>query len=330
MLIYRAILRPLSAVLTPWQADTLFGHFCWLIRHWEGEDALITFLDQYKNGRPSMVISSGFPGDYLPRPMLPSQKPAGHLPKHDQVESMRVTKANKDIRWVSLDDFNKIRLGQDVLLERVISLKAPQITLKNQINRLTGGTTAMVDDERSGNLYSVEELRYLDEYGAKQDALHISVYVKVQDQTQAERVEELFERLAEGGYGKKKSSGYGQFIVEGWEPFDGFDQPIPNANGFISLSNWVPSSGDPVDGFYNTLVKYGKLGEEFVTSENPFKFPLTMFTAGSSFYSNDSVRDWYGRMVENIAPANNAVVHYGYAFALPAELLMERKNVNSN
>ena len=325
MLTYRAVIRPCSASLTPWQADTLFGHLCWLIRYRESEEALLDFLEQYHQGRPPLLLSNGFPGELLPRPTLPAQGHRADLPKSDQIATMKAAKRGKDIRWISLDDFNALRRGERIHPGRQIALKPPQVVLKNQINRLTGGTAAMDEKADSGNLYNLEELRFVDEGDAANAAMDISVYVRVIDQAWAERAKTLFGYLSDSGYGKKKSSGYGHIEIASWEPFDGFDQAVSEPDGFISLSNWVPAPGDPTEGTYQTLVKYGKLGEEFANRENPFKFPLTMLRAGSSFLGNGPRRDWYGRLVEDIAPLSVEnpdlnIVQYGYAFAVAAKL----------
>ena len=100
---------------------------------------------------------------------------------------------------------------------------------------------------------------------------------------------------------------------------DGFAEP-GGGTGIVRLSNWVPAHDDPQVGFYSTLVKYGKLGAELAVSENPFKFPLLMLTAGSSFYVEGEVKDYYGRLVTGIAPGAPQVVQYGYALVIPAVL----------
>lgn len=68
------------------------------------------------------------------------------------------------------------------------------------------------------------------------------------------------------------------------------------------------------------MVKYGKLGGEYTFSRNPFKKPLIMLTAGSVFRVQQSVKPFYGRMIEGIAPSKPEVVHYGYAFSVPIKL----------
>ena len=62
-------------------------------------------------------------------------------------------------------------------------------------------------------------------------------------------------------------------------------------------------------------------GEELANSANPFKFPLVMLTAGSCFSADGAIREWYGRLVDRIAPLPNVpIVHYGYALPVPAVL----------
>jgi len=321
---YRVRLRPRSATLSPWQADTLFGHWCWLIRYEESEAKLRIFLDPYRAGEPPIVPSNGFPADWLPRPILPPRLRAPSRKKTDQVEAMQAAKAGKDVRFVSLDQFNALCQGDEVLLTTSPNVVRQRTELKNLINRLTGTTASfeVEGEEVGGTLFDRQELAYVDRSGLFPEPLDVSIYVKAADEESATKAEELFHRLACSGYGAKKAVGYGQFEVTEFERFDGFAEPN-GANGFVSLSNWVPARGDPQVGFYNTLVKYGKLGEELAVSENPFKFPLTMLTAGSSFYAEGEVKDYYGRLVAGIAPGAPDVVQYGYAFAVPAWLLME-------
>jgi len=321
---YQVRFRPRSATLSPWQADTLFGHWCWLIRYEEGEAALRAFLDPYRVGQPPVVLSNGFPGDWLPRPIVPPRLRVPSRKKTDQVKAMQAAKAGKGVRFVTLEEFNALRRGDEVLLTTSPNVLRERTELKNRINRLTGTTASfeVEGQEVGGTLFDRQELAYVDRSGLFPEPLDVSIYVKVADEESATKAEGLFHRLACSGYGAKKAVGYGQFEVAKFERFDGFAEP-DGANGFVSLSNWVPARGDPQVGFYDTLVKYGKLGEELAVSENPFKFPLTMLTAGSFFYVKGEVKDYYGRLVEDIAPVSDEVVQYGYAFAVPARLAVE-------
>jgi CRISPR-associated protein Csm4 len=239
--------------------------------------------------------------------------------KAQQVAAMEQAKANRSIRWVALDEFNALRRGETSALSTRNDVTSRRVVLKNQINRVTGATTVL-DEGGGGNLYAAEEYVYIDRLGVRSAALDVSVYVRVQDTTWAERARGLFARLARSGYGAKKTAGYGHFALANWSEFHGFDATPPDANGFISLANWVPRRGDPTEGAYTMFVKYGKLGEDAANSENPFKFPLMMLTAGSTFYADPPIREWYGRLVSGIAPADARVVQYGYAFAVAASM----------
>lgn len=70
---YQVRLRLRSSYVTPFHADTLFGHICWAIVYQEGEDALRELLAVYAS-QPPLLISDGFPWltgrSYLPMPLL--------------------------------------------------------------------------------------------------------------------------------------------------------------------------------------------------------------------------------------------------------------------
>lgn len=326
MLTYRATIRPYAATRSPWQADMLFGHLCWLIRYEEGTPALLDFLEFYRRGEPPMLFSNGFPGNWLPRPLLPPAALPTDQPKHVRLRARQQMRAAEEQPWLDLEAFNTLRSGRPVPPATIRPrLSSNRTIFKQPVNRLSGSATvptSPTDDPDQGTRYPGTEWAYLDQTTVPPAGLDISMYVRVRDSLWARRAENLLRRLSRSGYGAKKSSGYGHFGVI-WEQFDGFDAEPPEANGFISLSHWTPARDDPTDGFYNLMVKYGKLGEELATSVNPFKFPLTMLTAGSAFYADAPIRNWYGRLVTGIAPVNPQVVQYAFAFALPARLTGE-------
>jgi CRISPR-associated protein Csm4 len=177
--------------------------------------------------------------------------------------------------------------------------------MKNQISRLTGTTG------EEGQLYPQEEsFASPDDRGQSCVTFYLRITPEFLGLFRA-----LVEQVAEEGYGKRKTVGYGEIADWKLEPFEAFEQII-EANGFVSLSNFVPARDDPRDGYWQMLVKYGKLGEELATSANPFKRPLVMLAAGSCF-RHVPVRPWYGRLVHEVSPTYRKVVQYGLAFALP-------------
>jgi CRISPR-associated protein Csm4 len=325
---YRVRLCLHSAVLSPWQADTLFGHLCWTKRYREGEDALADFLEPFKSGDPPFLLSNGFPGCLLPRPMpWPGDAPPAGTPVAEQREQMRGAKGQRRVRYVTLEDFNRIRRGEEITAglgaEDTATRIKTRTVLKNQINRLTGTTSGPGEEEgeAGGNLFNLHETFFFTEGGAGTTGGEISVYVQIRHPGWTDRVRTLFKQTAEAGFGANKSTGYGKFTVEAFESFA--FQEIEGANGFVTLSNFVPRADDPTDGYYQLLLKYGKLGEEYAKLEDksPFKFPLILFEAGAVFHSNGQ-QPPYGRLVEGIHPQDEEIVQYGYALDVPVRVPM--------
>ena len=300
-------LRPRNSFLTPWQADTIFGSLCWIMTWREGTDALSQFLQHYKNGNPPFILSDGFPGDFLPAPVHLSLM----TPRDEGLEGYQYAKKLKKVSWLTREEFKSVCSGK--LNIQPAAGRDPIktfTTLHSSINRISGTT----GDE--GSLFELKEQAV---YESETLDGTISIYIRIQNGWE-EKLLDLFKNLSLTGYGKKRSVGKGSFeLLGGPESFDGFDL-IQGANGFVSLSSFVPAKDDPTGGFYKTLVKYGKLGGEYAFSGNPFKKPLMMMTAGSSFYVTGDVKPFYGRLIEGTAPAKPEVVQYGFAFAVPIRL----------
>lgn len=289
---YRIEIKLESPVLTPFQADTIFGHLCWMVKYGDGEEALGKFLEPFKSGEPPFLISDGFPWDLLPKPL------SAELNITDPIQRKNI----KKLEWVEIPDFDRIRRVETITEFGTKEDKGPTQTTSthNIINRLTNTTLS------EGGVYSVPETIISE----------VSIYFKIADDQWKNKVINLLKELSKTGYGRKKSIGKGQFSVKKIEEF-GFDT-IKNANGFVTLSNFCPAETDSTEGFYKTFVKYGKLGEEFTFCGNPFKKPLVMLKTGSVFKTEKQPKEFYGRMLQDgISPAKSEVVHYAYAFALP-------------
>ncbi len=288
---YCVKLKVESPVLTPFQADTLFGHLCWIVKYLDGEEALKKFLEPFKSGELPFVISDGFPANLLPKPL------SAEVSVADPEQRKKIRK----LEWVEIQDFDRIRQGESITNLEIKEDKEPIRTTSthNIINRLTNTTLS------EGGVYSIPETVIPE----------ISIYLKTADEQWKNNVVNLLKELSKSGYGRKKSIGKGQFYVEGVEEFN--FSPIQDANGFITLSNFCPKDTDPTEGIYKTFVKYGKLGEEFTFCGNPFKKPLLMIKTGSVFKTNGQSKDYYGQMIDKIAPAKESeVIQYAYAFAV--------------
>jgi CRISPR-associated protein Csm4 len=292
-----------SWTASAWQADTLFGHLCWGLRYLSGESELKHFLEDYEQKQPPLLLSNGFPGDFLPAPLLSVPSLDTSLTLEEQKRAYENIKARKKYRFLALSDFNRVINGQEATLEQPPVIESRRVTVKNQINRLTDTTG------QEGSLFNF--LEYF--------TPEITIYLKITD-TFVSSAETLFRYIADTGYGKRKSIGYGQIEKYTFEPFTGFDIPS-SANGFVSLSNFVPAASDPLQGNWRTITKYGKMGEEYSLEDNAFKKPLLMLEAGAAFY-DCPVRSHYGCLVKNLNPLYTEAVQYAFALPVPASLLL--------
>lgn len=287
---YKISLRINSGILTPFQADTIFGHLCWVVAHQEGEKSLQEFLEPFKQGNPPFVLSDGFPGELLPRP----------LSADFNVEGAEARKNLRKIDFVLPEDFDLIRNARKFHPAILSPSLDTYLRSHNTISRLTNSALA------EGGVYSLKQTFIP----------RISIYLKAISDDWEERVLDLLKDLAIGGYGKRKSIGANHFSVHEVVPFS-FNK-VDRANAFVTLSNFCPGKNDPAEGLFKTFVKYGKLGEEFTFCGNPFKRPLIMIRAGSVFRTYGSPEEFYGRVIkEGIAPAIPEVVQYAYAFTVP-------------
>jgi CRISPR-associated protein Csm4 len=289
---YQIKLTTHSGILTPFQADTIFGHLCWVVTHREGESGLQEFLKLFKEKNPPFVISDGFPGELLPKPLSVEFNV-------DPEERKEIRKIN----YITLEDFNRIRKGEKCKLQPVESFIKTSLTPHNTVNRLTNTTPA------EGGMYSLEEF----------SVPEVTIYMKAVSEEWKNRSVGLFKELSKSGYGRKKSIGKGQFYIKDVKEFEDFDR-FEGSDGFVTFSNFCPAENDPTDGLYKTFVKYGKLGEEFTFCGNPFKKPLVMVKTGSVFKADGPPKEFYGRIVEDISPVKPEVVHYGFAFAVAIKL----------
>jgi len=307
---YRVNLKLKSTLITPFQADTIFGHICWAIRYLKGCQELEKFIVQYDNSNPPLLISDGFPKGYLPKPII---KPITQdeliktmpiFKDSDVIKNSYKIKMIKKVKLIPAEIFVKLNqepITAPLLFERLLERfdemirekSKREIVYHNKINRITN---RVIDP------YPQEEIFFNEEFNK------FEIYIKT-DYFSKEDLEGIFEFIGESGYGRDKSTGKGHFCckVE--------DEEIKWANSpnaFMTLSSYIPDSKAPTKGYYEILLKYGKLGGDFAKSD-PFKVPLIMFRSGSVFYgSGDKI---YGYLLKNIHK-NPDIRHYAYAFPI--------------
>jgi len=317
---YTIVIRLKSPVVTPFQADTIFGHICWAIKllKWKEEDRLADFLDSY-NEEPPLLVSNGFPEGYLPKPVLPPVTQdflKSIFQEKDLIEKAYRIKAIKELDIIPVSTLELLqretitseKLFNDMneSFKEIESMKTKQeraIVQHNTINRM--------GLKSEGGLYSQEETFFAGGSGI------YNIYLRT-NYFSSEEIEKIFSYISTDGFGRDKSTGKGhfEFDIKG-----GVDLPeAEKPNAFMTLSSYVPSKGDPVEGYYRPLHKYGKLGGIFAkgvskVNGNPFKKPLIMFSAGSVFKDNYEKNKVYGQLLDKVHQ-NEKIRHYAYAFPL--------------
>jgi len=330
---YLVTIRPKTSFSTPLHSDTIFGHLCWIYRYVYNKNKLKEkFLHHYET-RPNLIVSSGFPTGYLPRPVLPplsSSDLEAMINKHfikkgkHFLHGLDILKKVKKERFIAKEDMEDIRQGisekavTEILLCGRITNKGEEISHEqltwvevtiphNTISRLSGSVL------KEGGFYHSDEMAF------KSD---IDIYVKVNPEVfDIQTIKTIFETLGEYGFGKDKSTGKGQFEV-----LDITQEDLPQeGNAVMSLSYFVPDNALK-DGYYNLFTKFGKLGGHYAIAEIPFKNPLILMEPGSVF-KIEEIRDYYGVVVKNIHKKTK-IKHQTYLFPYFFKL-SENKNVSN-
>ena len=292
----RFCLRPLAPWATPWQADTLFGALCWELARSAGESALTRLLQRFREGPPPLLLSDAFPADLLPRPLCA-------VPEAE-VGAAAEAKEWQPARWITRQQFVAIRQGQSY------SLELPRQHWWSTVHAMHASVPR---DGAYPVPFSTEEYTWRPEI--PQQERFLSLYVRA-EQEWLERLGALLRALGRSGFGKRRATGRGAFQLLG--PAEACDwlEPLPFENAFVSLSHFVPDESDPADGWWETLVKYPRLGSERAATAMPFKGRLVMLRPGSCFRSPGRPRRWYGRVLAGLSPAFPDALHYALAFAV--------------
>lgn len=313
---YKIVFQPKSSAVTSFQADTLWGSFCWALRYLKGEKKLENLIELYQNQKPPLIISDGIPEGYLPRPILKpvsygkakelAEKYFGET-KKALVQGLTTIKEKRKQRYLPIEIFDELKQGfsEERLLDKLLGLKEtlPNIkstlVFRNTINRLTG--TVLTE----GGLHPDEEVFY-------GEGIKINIFVKT-NLFNLQQLKDIFEFIALSGFGRSASSGKGALeLIDCREETVSFS--VSDVNAFMSLSSFVPNDSDPIQGYYQLITKWGKLGGDYAKSEIPFKKPLIMFSAGSVFFDTP-IREYYGRLIEGIH-YNLKIKHYGFVFPI--------------
>jgi CRISPR-associated protein Csm4 len=316
---YQITLALPSGFVTPWHADTIFGHLCWTAeRHdcFQRFSGAAGLIELFRRDEPPFILSDGFPSGLLPAPVTLKSLFGRAEACEIDVDQYDLMKRAKKAEYITIEEFLMFQNGSVPALSGAGQKGFTKATvLHNTISRITNTTGSQ------GSLFESDEI-----FAANGE---IQIYVKIRDGFE-EDVRLLFDRFAQGSYGAKKSTGKGTFSIKSFLPCSGFDgseskKPGDQAiSGFVSLSHFVPAKGGPTEGAYKTMIKYGKLGEEKTFCGQPFKKPLIMLKPGAVFYT-DNIRPYYGLLMENISDAEPSVVQYAFAFSVPFVMAQNRQ-----
>ena len=182
------------------------------------------------------------------------------------------------------------------------------VNLHTAVDRLSGGAL-------EGSLHATDEIYPKVEC--------FEAYCMLDSPLTEKMLEQCLDYIGEDGFGRKKSSGRGRIRFKLGPPSP--PKKTGKANAFMSLSNYVPAEGDPVDCWYRAFTKYGKLGGDYACSPVdgsetvlPFKLPVVMLSPGSvSKIEGDRVAPFYGRLVKDVHPEMKSISQYGLAYPYP-------------
>ena len=340
-------IKLLSKLRTPLYSDTIFGHFCWGIRYLKGEKYLEDFLEEFSTKKDApLLISCAFPENHIPRPILEPVKRSFlkelaiyaaskicNLKNKSESEKLFhglqiLKKLNKN-KWINIEEWLKLRSecnAKNLLLldiskidsenENPFLIKSGLSSIKkvvrvhNSISRVTG----MVKDE--GGLYFVTEL-----WPEKDMSFDLYVYFE-SEQYKALWDEVWKDYIMATGFGKDKSTGSGQIIIEEDTEDINYLFELQGTNAHMSLSLLGFEKMPDLPASYSVFTRYGKLGGDFAVAgpdggrPNPFKKPILLLEPGSVFFTEESPQ---GSLLQNVH-LDFRIRHYGLSLWLPLSI----------
>jgi CRISPR-associated protein Csm4 len=287
MTTWRLRLRPLSPWATPWRADSLFGAICWRWLELFPESFESMLTEFHEGWTPPFILSDAWPSDLMPVPA--HVVPAG-------------PKKLRPPLYMPAQSFRSIMGGE------TLAALSPTENVIGQSARIQTAIDREMGSAADGQLFETgtQHLNAPFDY--------LSVYIR--SDHRIEQVTACLRALAWTGFGKKSSTGLGQFEAGAApERCDWLDE-VPGANAWMAINHFVPAPGDPVDGRWRTHVTFPKFHGNAVS--NVFKGSILMLTPGSVFRTGkEPPRPWYGSMIPMPRPEMPRALHYGLCFPVP-------------
>ncbi|MBI4378137.1 MAG: hypothetical protein HY578_03455 [Nitrospinae bacterium] len=340
---YEITIKPVSGFGTTLKGDTLFGHFCWQIAYDEKllGKTLDMLLSNYQT-KPFMIFSSAYPKFYvgnkyhyaLKTPDLPVDN-IFILPL-DKKEKIEKRKEYKARRWMIIEEgrkfssFKKLKfLNDKEMLEKANaniteetrkqlkrsgsnSFIYPFSQFHNKINRFTNTT-----GEEGFAPFSVEQEVFYPE-------TELAFFVGIDEAVvNIEQVRKGLEQIGTSGFGKDASTGLGRFELGEDAEVDLSKMGSNSPNACYTLSPCVPEKDTFSEMYFTPFTRFGRHGDIFAKSSNPFKNPVIMADEGAILKpKNNEIfgRPYIGRAVSNISKAEPKTVTQGYSLYIPVKV----------
>lgn len=311
MILYRGVLTPQGPFRSMLQSDTFFGAFCWSYLRRRGREALEELLRQCREEGPRLIFSNAFPAGCLPLP-LGVYDPGNDFErlsrKGERRDAYRRGKKLKSAKYVRLEAFFAIQAGDWGGFTS--QLRGENTVSAGQVHNLVL-RDGRAPEQGEGGLFSTQ-LRFPDPR-LPQEEQAFDLYLLTD--LPRDEVADTLALAARLGIGGDKSAGCGVFTLDSLEEADPRLSSCPGADGFVALSNFIPAAGDPTQGRYRVLAKYGALDGE-LAGDAPFKRPLLFLRSGSVF-ADPAPRAWYGRCLTGVAAAAAPVTTNACTIAVP-------------
>ncbi len=343
MKVYEITIKPLTGFGTSLKGDTIFGHFCWQIAYDEklSGKTLDVLLSSY-HSKPFAIFSSAYPRFSnstkcfyaFKTPDLPMDNLFA-LPD-DKKEKIKKRKEYKAKRWMLLEkgkgfsSFKDLKFMNDKDLLEKAKVNISDETKKqmrrsdaknfvsafsqshNKINRITNTT-----GEEGFAPFAVEQQVF---YPGTELVLFVGI-----DETliKIEQIRIGLERIGSSGFGKDASTGLGRFELSGESEIDLTKMGSNSPNACYTLSPCVPERDTFAAMFFTPFTRFGRHGDVFAKSSNPFKNPVIMADDGGVFIpKNRDIfnKPYIGRAVTNISKTEPRTVMQGYSLYIPVNV----------
>jgi len=300
------VIKPETAFASPLKGDTIFGHFFWQIVY---DKSLvqkdINFLINSYTEEPFVIFSSAILKKencwLFPRPALPL-----HFFAEDEEEDCFINLSTRKERKRK----KFILVGEDLIVNaEEKNLQSEEVVkrvsrVRNSISRkffTTGEHFAP---------YEVEEFWFV-------SSVVLSIFcLYLEDVISKESIKTAFERIGKIGFGRDASLGLGKFEVVRIKELR---MPELLEYGY-TLSPSVPGEKevDLEKSWFLPFIRFGKHGNEFAISRNPFKEPVIMADEGAIFCLKSKKEvPFIGRGIVGGSKVCENCLTQGYSIILP-------------